>query len=184
MNPEEIIEDMLSFVTTHTDHLGVAINRGLGKPQHIEKWMLVEMLVKLLELKMNGLLENAQGEHGYPNPKTNKSKERADLWWKTNDKENFLEVKTIIMPPNPRKLLCKDRREPILKDLDKINRLNSQNIFHHLVVFFNVKNDQLTELKSQLKSFYNKNGFTLEKDWEHDLGDDKKILYIALYLNT
>ena len=176
MEPEKIVEDMLTDVISRSECFDVAIDRGLGQRQHIEKWILVEMLVRLMKLKDDGKVDDAQGEHKYGYPKSSKSKrkERADFWWIADGNEHFLEVKTIMMPDNPRKILSNDRWSPLKKDLEKIGRLPDDAIFHHLVMFFPLEEKKFGDLEKEVKNHYDIKSNELEKRLERK-GYWKKI---------
>ena len=66
----------------------------------IEKWILVEMLPKLIKLKIDGYLNEVEGEHQYrypKNPKKSNRREDCDFWWNIDNEQHWLEVKTIVL---------------------------------------------------------------------------------------
>ena len=97
----------------------------------IEKWILIEMLAKLIELKNKGILDYIEGEHKYPIKKTSRY-EHCDLWWQVKNDEHWLEVKTLVMSG----FQLRGSIDEIRNDLDKKNRLRPTDIFHHLTIVF------------------------------------------------
>ncbi len=78
LSVETIIEKMLVDVGPRRACLGLAFDRGLRKEKEkkkrqggtkLEKWILTEMLVKLLKLRDDGFLDDVEGEHDYQYPK-------------------------------------------------------------------------------------------------------------------
>src|SRR2546422_7750193 len=101
MEAKDIIKELSSAITSRADILNIAVDRGFGDGMQIEKWVLIEMLAKLVQLQKQGLVEYAEGEHKYP-LKTGRVYEHSDLWWRVNNQEHWLEVKTIVF--------CKDKQ--------------------------------------------------------------------------
>lgn len=78
MSVEEIVWYMITAIIPRKAILELAFDRGLGEDKKqikkqegmkLEKWILTEMLVKLIELRDFGFLRCVEGEHSYPFPK-------------------------------------------------------------------------------------------------------------------
>lgn len=180
MDEKSIVEFILSSIINRKEIFDISIDRGLGKGMQIEKWILVEMLSKLMILKNNKKIEKIEGEHDYLKLKRldqkRKKYEQCDLWWKTNNEEHWLEVKTIVtLNKNQRGTL-----KNIKKDLDKVNRLLSSHIFHHLTFLFPVEEDKIDNWKRELLELYKNNNFFFKNEWCYNLWKDKSLL-ISLY---
>ena len=56
MDTQEIVKYLTSGITNRQECLALAVDKGLGKGMQIEKWILTEMLAKLMQLKQGGIL--------------------------------------------------------------------------------------------------------------------------------
>ncbi len=136
----------------------------------IEKWILIEMLARLVELKKNGTLKQVEGEHKYPNLKSTRY-EHCDLWWCEEQQEHWLEVKTIVP--------LRDRvgwKKEINEDLDKPVRLRSLDVFHHLAIAFPLTPLQVEPMLNDLDWLYSAKGFKPEANWKFPIGGGKTLL--------
>ncbi len=62
-NYPEIVQYMLASIPSRQEIFNIALDRGRGEGMHIEKWMLIEMLARLKELK--DVNSEVEGEHKY-----------------------------------------------------------------------------------------------------------------------
>ena len=173
MNAIETVKFMTSTIESQKNCLNLAIDRGLGKGMKIEKWILIEMLAKLVELRNQGYLENVESEHNYSIKKTTRF-ERCDLWWTDNNCQHWLEVKTIVISKDQQRGSLED----VFKDLDKRNRLNQTDIFHHLSIVFPLNSIDVNAWKNQLDSLYKENGLIYESDWNKEICDEQFLLMV------
>jgi hypothetical protein len=181
MELKEIVKCMTSAIENRKECLDVAVDRGLGKGMQIEKWALVEMLPKLIKLKIDGYLDKVEGEHKYIEPKNppKQDKEKCDFWWSVNNKQHWLEVKTIVLAKEGRRGTMKE----ISEDLNKKERLGdglgSTHIFHHLAIVFPIEESKKEYWKQEVKTVCKKGGLVYENDWSCNI-DDKKIMLFIL----
>ena len=141
----------------------------------IEKWVLIEMVPRLKELRVQGTIMRGEGEHKYPIKATTRY-EHCDIWWRQDDGEHWLEVKTIVLTPDAQLGSLED----VAKDLEKMNSLRSPFHYHHLGVVFPVQESALPQWKSQLADTYTQHELAFEGEWKHLLWKTKS-LYIALF---
>ena len=170
MEISDVVEYMLEPVITRKEIFDTAIDRGLGEGMQIEKWILIEMLSRLKGLKAQGKLSQVEGEHKYKTKKTSRY-EHCDLWWKDENGESWLEVKTIVFGLSAQKGKYSD----ISRDIKKGDRINKDDTFHHLTFLFPVDHDFNDK---DLCEVYE--GFILEKKWRYKIWPDKYLL-IVLY---
>lgn len=170
MTPEEIVKHLTATIASREDCLSLALDRGCGKVMKLEKWMLVEMLAKLMQLRNEGTVDKVDGEHNYPGKRTGWS----DLWWRVHEEEHWLEMKTLV--------LCKDPRraepEEVRKDLEKASRLRSIGIFHHLTIVFPVGPDEkrFSNLRTELDGIYRQGQMTSGEYWTYPLSQQRFLL--------
>ena len=177
MNPKEVVKYIASSIKNRKDCLDLAFDRGLGEGMQIEKWILTEMLAKLIKLRDDSSVDCAEGEHKYPKkPPEVRDYEHCDLSWKVNNKQHWLEVKTIV--------LSKDKQrggiDKISKDIDKRSQLESKDIFHHLTMVFPIKQSNIEHWKKQLVTTCEKDGIVYENDWIYGIHDEK-IIFMVLF---
>ena len=177
MGPKEIVEYMILPINNRKDCLDLAFDRGLGEGMQIEKWVLTEMLARLIELRGDSFVDYAEGEHKYPKkPAGVRNYEHCDLWWKVNNEQHWLEVKTIVLAKDKQKGSMDD----VSEDLNKKNRLNHTDIFHHLTMVFPIRQSNIKHWEKKLVSTCEKDGFTYEADWIYDIHDEK-IIFMVLF---
>ena len=167
MNIEEIIKHSVSAIENRKECLELAFDRGLGDGMKIEKWILTEMLAKLIELKKDGVLDLVEGEHKFPIKKTTHF-EHCDLWWKIKDFEYWLEVKTVKEQSDV---------DEVRKDFDKKNRLKNTDVFYHLSIVL-VKSTNPEGWKGALDTIYERNGMLHEADWCTEVDQNITLLYM------
>lgn len=170
----EIIKYMTDSIQIRKECLDIAFNRGLGNGMQIENWILLEMRVKLEQLKENGTIDFAEIEHKYPIKKTRRF-EHCDLWWSMNGDQHWAEVKTIVLANDEQK----GKFEDIINDLDKNNRLRPSDFLHHLTYVFPMESSDNEHWTEQLKEIYEGNGFIFKNQWNYELEHDK-ILFMIL----
>jgi len=173
-NPIEIIKYVTKNLLSRTEIFEISLNRGMGETIKIEKWILVEMLSKLAELKNKGYIDLFEGEHKYPIMKSTRF-EHCDIWWKYKEKEHWLEVKTLLLNENIPISFIKDMKI-IKEDIDKINRLVKPYIFHSLVFVFPIQNDNY---KQDLELIYKNKNFV--KEDIKSLAINSKKLDLVMY---
>jgi hypothetical protein len=178
MAPRKIVEYLLSAVICRKEILDSAIDRGLGKGMQIEKWILIEMVPRLKELRSRGTIERGESEHKYPIKKSTRY-EHCDIWWQQEGQEHWLEVKTIVLTGGA--LLGSP--DDIAKDLDKMNRLRAPYHYHHLGIVFPVQEGAVPYWRGKLAGIYEQHGLSYEGQWEHALWKGE-CLYLALYGRT
>ncbi len=163
METRDVVKHMLSEIASRRECLELAADRGLGTGMLIEKWMLVEMLAKLLQLKKDGSVDHVEGEHLYPFRKTRRY-EHCDLWWSSGSSEHWLEVKTVV--PLYDELRW---RGSILSDLEKVKRLRPGDAFHHLAVVFPINKGKAPAWLEEVSAFYRDRGLTQEAGWTREI---------------
>lgn len=131
------------------------------------------MLAKLLELKQKGDINRAEGEYKYPLKKTTRY-EHCDLWWSDNNKEHWLEVKTIRLHHNSDGLKKRYKRK-IEDDFEKTERLKSPYDFHHLLMIFDDENYSTGNWKDDVYSIYQQCGMEKEDEWKFDVTPGKTV---------
>jgi len=172
METKEIIKYMTSAMKPRNECLDLALDRGLGEGMQIEKWILIEMLAKLIQLRKDGFVDNAEGEHKYPIKKTSRY-EHSDLWWCVDHEQHWLEVKTIVVSKDQQR----GSMDEIFKDLDKKNRLHPTDIFHHLTIVFPVESSNKKYWRNQLDFIYKRNGLAYEANWNYEMGH-RQLLFM------
>jgi len=176
MQVQEVVDYLLDKIKTRKEIFDVAIDRGKGYGMQIEKWILIEMLSRLKELKVKGRLSKVEGEHKFSERKYEDKKtsryEHCDLWWiDNNDQENWLEVKTIVFPQSGQLGKYTD----ITIDLAKEKRINTPHVFYHLTFLFPI-NPGFNNVDFH-KAY---EGCEFIKSWLYDIGCGKS-LNILLY---
>jgi hypothetical protein len=96
MNVAHIVEYLIQSPVARTEIWAYAVNRGLGNGMQIEKWLLIEMAARMMELQRNGVVQDAEGEHKFPFAKV-RYHEHCDLWWTQYEIEHWLEIKTMVV---------------------------------------------------------------------------------------
>lgn len=182
MKSKEIVEHMISTIISRREVLNLAFDRGLGKGMHIENWILAEMLPKLIELKDKGYVDEVEGEHGYPCPKRMSSnrKEEGDFWWRINQNQHWLEVKTIILSKNKKIGEINKEFKEVIVDLDKMNRLRDPFVFYHLTIAFIEEPVKINDWRNRLHCIYEEKGLEYETEWKYTIEGEKK-LFIVLF---
>ncbi len=170
MNTQEIVKHLTKKIANRKECLALAVDRGLGEGMQVEKWILTEMLARLIQLKQDGVLSAVEGEHKYPKKKGARY-EHCDLWWRANNQEHWLEVKTVV-PQEKQQLWSKQIRG----DLEKKNRLHPSDVFHHLTLAFSVEASAVGDWKKQISSLYQRNGFSNVADWNYELWNRQVLL--------
>ncbi len=97
----------------------------------IERWILVEALAALQSQRDQLSLTALEGEHKYP-LKEGRKYEQCDLWWKTETRERWVEVKTIVCARSG----VRGSIEEVEKDLSKRGRLLPHQRLTSLVLLF------------------------------------------------
>ena len=133
--------------------------------------MLIEMIPELKKLRDDGHLEKIEGEHKYPIKKTDRY-EHCDLWWKTDGKEYWLEVKTIVHARDEQKGTIED----IMADLEKKNRLTPGMIFCHLAIVCPVDDEDKNAWTQKITETYTKHGQEIVDVWTD--GKDSELLFV------
>lgn len=184
MEKNNLIRKLTSVAKIRKRILSIAYFRGKEKGEQIERWLNIEMLAKLLELKENNKVKQAEGEHQYHNPKKTIPRryfEHCDLWWK-NSMEHWLEVKTIVIHRNYKKLI-KHHKNDIEDDLNKMGSLNPPYIFHHLLFVFTYVKLKLETWDENLTSLYSAYSMQKEDQWIIDINKEQ-TLRIFLYTHV
>jgi len=174
MNTEEIVKYSLSAIEDRKECLELTFDGGLGKGKKIEKWILTEMLVKMIELRNIEILNQIEGEHCYPVPKK-KYREICDFWWSIDDVKHWLEVKTIGEQENIKKSI-----KQVRNDLDKRNRLKSSGIFHHLTIVI-IKLSNIEDWRERINSVYKEYSMLHEADWCTEVDQNITLLYMLYH---
>jgi hypothetical protein len=169
MDPKRVVENMTAAIKSRKECLHLAVDRGLGEGMQIEKWILTEMLAKLIQLREDGSIDSAEGEHKYPIIKSSRY-EHCDLWWRVNSQEHWLEVKTVVQVDQQR------WRRQIRDDLEKWNRLRATDAFHHLTMVLPIESSSKEHWGKQLSSLYQSRGFSCEANWSYKLWDNQVLL--------
>jgi hypothetical protein len=176
MNVEHIVEYLIQSPAARTEIWTYAFNRGLGEGMQIEKWLLIEMAARLMELKSKGVVQNAEGEHKFPIAKV-KIFEHCDLRWTQNNVENWLEVKTIVV--GEKKSLGKI--EDIDADVEKQKRLRATDSFHHLAVIFPLAENRVNEWRKTLEPIYQNANMNFNAQRTFPLSAEK---HLAMFLHS
>jgi len=174
MNPRHIVESLIQTPAARKEIWAYAVNRGLGEGMQIERWLLIEMAARLMELKSKGIVQRAEGEHKFPIAQV-KMFEHCDLWWATNESEHWLEVKTIVVGAKKTLGSGKD----IVRDVAKRQRLRATDSFHHLAVIFPLDENGIGAWRKMLDSIYQNADMELDAQWRVPLWDEKQL---ALFL--
>lgn len=178
MNVAQIIEYLIETPAARQEIWAYAVNRGLGEGMQIERWLLIEMAARLMEVNAMGLVQSAEGEHKFPIPKT-RVFEHCDLWWKQNEIENWLEVKTIVV--GEKKSL--GRVEDIVQDTAKQERLRATDSFHHLAGIFPLAENSVSTWRKTLDPIYQNAKMNFNAQWTFPLWNEKRLamfLYSAM----
>jgi len=175
MDAIDIIKTITKSLKAKKNYLDLAIDRGLGKGMQIEDWILVEMLLNLIKLRDQDNLDEVEAEHKYPLKKGTRY-EHCDLWWCVNNEEHWLEVKTIVMAKDKLKGSLKN----VKQDIKKINRLDTNNIFHHLTMVFPIHINEINSWEIDLNTAYKEEGLQNGINWNYKIWDEK-VLLIVLY---
>jgi hypothetical protein len=177
MTPKDIVEYASSAIVSRKECLDLGLDRGCGEGMQIEKWILTEMLAKLIQLTKDSFVNRAEGEHKYPNLKTTRF-EHCDLWWLVRDEEHWLEVKTLVVSDEQQR----GSLEEVIKDLEKRHRLRRTDKFHHLVIVFPIgpAKQGFLDLKAQLANIYSRELMTFEADWNYQVWREHS-LYLSLH---
>lgn len=167
MDVKEVIRYMTAGIAERQECLALAFDRGIGKGMKIEKWLLTEMMAKLVELRTSGRLERVEGEHKYPIKKT-RSYEHCDFWWCSGGNEQWLEVKTV---------KSIDDLKGVESDLAKTDRLRHSDIFHHLSILF-LLSSTMGDWTEQVTSTYSKYGLSCKADWSDMAEPDVRLRFM------
>ncbi len=173
MEPKEVVRYLISSIEPRKEILKEVYCRGVKRGKRIEHWINTEMLAKLLELKEKNEVEKAEGEHSY-HIKTGRNFEKCDLWWSNNNKEHWLEVKTIRLHNNYNGLKEKYKRR-IKEDLEKIDRLKPPYDFHHLLMVFDDEYYSIRNWRRDVYSLYQQYRMTKEDEWKFDVTPGKTV---------
>lgn len=167
MDVEEVIAYITAGIAERQKCLALASDRGIGDGMRIEKWLLVEMTARLIELRTNDRLDSVEGEHKYPIKKTSRY-EHCDLWWRAQDREHWVEVKTV-----------KDDKDisKVSEDLGKRNRLRDTDVFHHLSILF-LRASATEYWSQQITSVYQENGLSCEADWTDPVEGNVRLQFM------
>lgn len=144
----------------------------------IEKWLLAEMLTKLIELRDKCEMDRVEGEHKFPF-KSARTFEHCDLWWQVHEQENWLEVKTITLTKNEPKGKIQD----VIDDLEKRTRLRATDIFHHLAIVFPIPNSETSQWMNQITKVYRDAQASELVDWNFNLWSDRSLCMILASFN-
>lgn len=167
---KKLVEYLIQTAAARKEIWAYAVNRGMGEGMQIERWLLIEMAARLMELKSKSVVENAEGEHKFPIAKV-KIFEHCDLWWTQNAIENWLEVKTIVV--GDKKSLGK--LEDIVQDVAKRERLRATDSFHHLAVIFPLAQNNLTDWRNAIEPIYENANMNFNAQWTFPLRDEKQL---------
>ena len=160
MNPIQLVRHLVSVVESRPECLDLARDRGRGEGMQIEKWLLTEMLARLIQLKKQGHVVEAEGEHKYP-LKTSTRYEHCDLWWKSGDQEHWLEVKTIVLSGHQQRGAI----DQVAADIEKRTRLRSTDTFYQLVLVFPIQTADKAGWNRQLNNVCTSRGLQLADEW-------------------
>jgi len=183
MEPRKVIRYLTLPIETRKEILKIPYCRGKDKGKRIESWINTEMLAKLLELKEKNEVDEAEGEHKYHIPKTTSPRKRyarCDLWWKKDNQEHWLEVKTIVFHRNSTKGLKDKYGKRIEKDLNRVKRLRPPYIFHHLLLIFDDKYYNNGDWMEDVYSIYQVHNMKKENKWKFDV-NQRKTVYAFLH---
>ena len=180
MEPKEVVRYLTSSIETRKEILGLVYSRGKKKGKKIEWWINIEMLAKLLELKEKKYVDEVEGEHPYPLRKIDYP--RCDLWWKKNDSEHWLEVKTFRFHEDS-KGLKDDYEERIEEDLERVQYLEPPYTFHHLLIVFDDENYDNGNWKEDVYSIYDIYDMKKEDKWKFDV-NQRKTVYAFLHYKS
>ena len=172
MDTQEIVKHLTSGIANRKEYLALAVDRGLGEGMQIEKWLLTEMLARLIQLKRDGVLSAVEGEHKYPKKKGTRY-EHCDLWWRVDNQEYWLEVKTVV-PQEGQQQWSKQIRG----DLGKGSRLRATDVFHHLTFVFPVEASAEEVWRQQVTALYQSKGFLCEAIWTSELWNHQELLML------
>lgn len=170
MDAAPLVEYLIQSPAARTEIWAYAVNRGLGEGMQIERWLLIEMAARLMELKAKGVVQSAEGEHKFPIAKT-RMFEHCNLWWARGEIENWLEVKTIVV--GEKKSL--GRVEDIVQDVTKRERLRATDLFHHLAVIFPLAENRVNEWRRTLDPLYENAKMIFNAQWAFPLWDEKRL---------
>ncbi|OQY85874.1 MAG: hypothetical protein B6D41_13925 [Chloroflexi bacterium UTCFX4] len=170
MNVAPLVEYLIQTPAARREIWAYAVNRGLGEGMQIERWLLIEMAARLMELKAKGLVQSAEGEHKFPIAKT-RVFEHCDLWWTRSEIENWLEVKTIVL--GEKKAL--GRVEDIVQDVAKRERLRPTDLFHYLAVIFPLAENRVNEWGTTLDPLYQNANMNFNARWTFPLWNEKRL---------
>ncbi len=170
MNVVGVVEYLIQTPAARKEIWAYATNRGLGNGMQIERWLIIEMAARLMELKTNGIVQSAEGEHKFPIAKV-KIFEHCDLWWAQNEIENWLEVKTIVI--GVKKSLGKI--EDIVADVARGERLRATDSFHHLAVIFPLEGNAIQTWRKMLDPIYENANMKFNVQWTFPLWQEKQL---------
>jgi hypothetical protein len=177
MEPKEIVRYLTSQIETRAEIIKIPYCRGKDKGKKIESWINTEMLAKLLELKDKNEMEEVEGEHDYNIPKRTSPRRRyehCDLWWKKDNQEHWLEVKTLVFHSNSDGLK-NDYKERIKKDLDRVDSLRPPYNFHHLLMVFDDDYYYTGEWMEDVYAIYQDYKMKKEDKWKFDVNQRKTV---------
>ncbi len=174
MESNQVVERMISFLPGRQECLALAWDRGRGEGMLVEKWILIEMLSRLVQLKREGTLRQVEGEHKYPVLKTTRY-EHCDLWWLDGQEEHWLEVKTIVPVRDQQRW-----KKAIMDDLDKPLRLRPIDVFHHLALAWPLTPLQVEPLINDVNWLYSAKGYKTEATWKFPLDSGKTLVALLL----
>ncbi|MBN2052120.1 hypothetical protein JW756_01335 [Candidatus Woesearchaeota archaeon] len=177
MEVKQVIDYTFRKILKRKEIFELAVDRGLEKGMQIEEWLLIEMLANLKKLKHNKKLSAVEGEHSYHK---GKSRLKCDLWWKTEDKEFWLEVKTIVLAKD----IERGSLQNISNDLDKMREIRSEGEKYHLSIVFPVGTDEkLKYWKKEISIKYRDKGLLKENVWKSyvKIENKKEIILFLLF---
>jgi len=176
MDPRHLVRHLVSAVESRPECLDLARDRGRGRGMQVEKWILTEMLARLIQVKKQGHVVETEGEHYYPYPLRKGARpEKCDLWWKSGDQEHWLEVKTSVSSGDQRSTL-----KQIAKDIEKKGRLRSTDTFHQLALVFPIQPADIAEWNRQLNKVCTSQRLRLVDEWVLQPWPDR-VLYAVLF---
>jgi hypothetical protein len=170
METKQLVEYLIQTPAARNEIWSLAVNRGLGDGMQIEKWLLIEMLARLMALQAQGVIQSAEGEHKFPIAKA-KLFEHCDLWWTREEIGHWLEVKTIVIAE--KKSLGKI--EDIVADVEKRGRLRAMDSFHHLAVIFPLGENRVSDWRNALEPIYHSAQMHFNAQWTFPLWDEKQL---------
>lgn len=170
MQVRQIVQALITQPAARREVWLYATDRGLGQGMQIERWLLIEMAVRLMELQRQGVITRAEGEHKFPRAKT-RIFEHCDLWWTQEGVEHWLEAKTIVVGGKKSLGTSAD----IAKDLTKREQLHTTDLFHHLAIIFPLDSQSVQTWRTTFDPVFAHANMNFGAHWAFELWDEKQL---------